>query len=299
MSSQQNIYTNTLDHLPLAKQEELTRMVELIRSESEVEMLILFGSYATGKWVEDMYVEDGTTYEYKSDVDILAVTKAKKEYGDRALQRASDAIRKHPGLGIASIIHHSIHFLNEKISHQYYFYIDVYREGVLLYDSGHFKLSPPRPIRPKVRLKKAQEEFDYWFKKGEEFMIDSQNATKRESFEIAAFYLHQSTESYYIAFLLVFTDYRPKTHDLVDLGSRASKIDKAMQPVFPCRTQEEKDLFDLLRRAYVDARYRKDYTITSQELQYLSERVLLLRALTEQLCKEEMQRLKEAIGGAS
>ena len=297
MSTSKNIYTNTLDHLPVAKQEELTRMVELIRSESEVEMLILFGSYATGKWVEDMYVEDGTTYEYKSDVDILAVTKTKKEYGDRALQRASDAIRKHPGLGIASIIHHSIHFLNEKISHQYYFYIDVYREGVLLYDSGHFKLSPPRPIRPKVRLKKAQEEFDYWFEKGDQFYEFFQIALQKKYYSKAAIELHQATESYYIAFLLVFTDYRPKTHDLVDLGSRASKIDKAMQPVFPCRTQEEKDLFDLFRKAYKDARYRKDYTITPQELQYLSERVLLLRELTEKLCKEEMQRLKKAIGG--
>ena len=37
-------------------------------------MIILFGSYSRGNWVEDVYKENGTTYEYKSDYDILVVT---------------------------------------------------------------------------------------------------------------------------------------------------------------------------------------------------------------------------------
>ena len=37
-------------------------------------MIILFGSYARGDWVEDTYVEDAITYEYKSDYDILVIS---------------------------------------------------------------------------------------------------------------------------------------------------------------------------------------------------------------------------------
>ena len=62
----------SLSHLPLEKQEALTLIQEIIRSHVQAEMIILFGSYATGKWVEDRYVEDGITYEYQSDFDILA-----------------------------------------------------------------------------------------------------------------------------------------------------------------------------------------------------------------------------------
>ena len=51
-------------------------------------------------------------------------------------------------------------------------------------------------------------------------------------------------------------------------------------------------MFQLLKKAYIDARYKKEYTITAEELQYLSERVLLLRELTEKLCQEEIARLK-------
>jgi hypothetical protein len=40
-------------------------------------MIILFGSYARGGWVEDVYGEDGVIYEYRSDFDILVVTEDK------------------------------------------------------------------------------------------------------------------------------------------------------------------------------------------------------------------------------
>ena len=67
--------------LPPAKLKELAIIKQLIveRFEKEdhdfkLEKIILFGSYARGKWVEDSYVQDGTTYEYKSDFDILVVT---------------------------------------------------------------------------------------------------------------------------------------------------------------------------------------------------------------------------------
>ena len=65
-------------------------------------------------------------------------------------------------------------------------------------------------------------------------------------------------ENYYASISLVLTDYKPKTHDLKDLCRRANKIHKALKGIFPCQTAEEKHRFDLLRRAYVDARVRHD-----------------------------------------
>ena len=75
----------SLDQLPqpppASKQKELARVQDIIvnRFQAEehifkLEKIILFGSYARGTWVEDGYVKDGITYEYKSDFDILVVT---------------------------------------------------------------------------------------------------------------------------------------------------------------------------------------------------------------------------------
>jgi len=43
----------TLDHLPEKKKHQLRALAELIRAEAEVEMIILFGSFARGDAVED------------------------------------------------------------------------------------------------------------------------------------------------------------------------------------------------------------------------------------------------------
>ncbi len=53
-------------------------------------------------------------------------------------------------------------------------------------------------------------------------------------------------------------------------------------------TLEQRWRFELLRKAYVDARYNMDYTISKEDLDYLTERVRMLRELTELICKEKI-----------
>lgn len=65
----------SLAHLPKYKREELKKITSIIKESADVEMIILFGSYARGTWVEDIYKEGHITYEYKSDYDILVVAK--------------------------------------------------------------------------------------------------------------------------------------------------------------------------------------------------------------------------------
>lgn len=80
-----------LNHLPQHKQAELKAIVSaLIPKYGEIEMIILFGSYARGKWVEDVYTEKGTTYEYKSDYDLLIIlSDEKKANADTFVQAVS------------------------------------------------------------------------------------------------------------------------------------------------------------------------------------------------------------------
>ena len=78
------------------------------------------------------------------------------------------------------------------------------------------------------------------------------------------------------------------THDLVKLSQRVTSIEPQFLTVFPQGTEEEKNRFKLLRKAYVDARYKPSYIITQQELEWLAGRVQYLQQLTENLCKEKM-----------
>ena len=86
----------------------------------------------------------------------------------------------------------------------------------------------------------------------------------------AAFQLHQATERFFNAIVLTFTRYKPKTHDIEKLDRQASDLHADFFKVFPRATEQQKHCFDLLKNAYIDARYKRDYTITKEELEYLA-----------------------------
>ncbi|MCG8340716.1 MAG: nucleotidyltransferase domain-containing protein, partial [Cytophagales bacterium] len=149
----------SLSHLPEKKQEELALIKEVILENCyvfSVEMIILFGSYSTGKWVEDRYVKDGITYEYKSDFDILVVTRYERNADKNwRWKKIENIIKEKKKINKVRIIAHGISFFNEKIRDNYYFFVDIRKEGTLLYDSGHYQLATPQPLSPAKRQKKA------------------------------------------------------------------------------------------------------------------------------------------------
>lgn len=63
--------------------------------------------------------------------------------------------------------------------------------------------------------------------------------------------------------------------------------------ILPHTTDEEKRLFELLKKSYIEARYSKSFTVEKSELDYQNKRVQLLKELTELICKEKIEELIE------
>jgi uncharacterized protein len=166
-----------------------------------------------------------------------------------------------------SIVSHNIQYINRKPSEKHYFFSDIKKEGILLYDSKNFELANAREKTAEERQKKTAKVFECWYKSANLFFTDFQNAFDRADYIKAAFELHQVVERLYTAILLVFTDYRPKTHDIELLGKLAAAIETKLVTVFPKGPDEEKRRFELLKSAYVEARYDENYSITREELQ--------------------------------
>jgi HEPN domain-containing protein/predicted nucleotidyltransferase len=278
----------SLEGVPKSKREELQHAVKIICHEANPEMIILFGSYARGDAVE-VRGPDGN-FEYQSDLDIYVLVKKRKQA--RKIGRWNklrQMIRRDIRTPIEILVD-SIGYFNNCLQAGQYFFTDIKNEGILLYDSKQFQLEEARKLSIEARRKKAEEHFEEWFNSAEEFFKDFQSAFARQSYKNAAFHLHQATERFYSAVLLVFTDYRPKLHDIEELGRLASMHDPIFQTVFPRDSEEEQRLFGLLKKAYIDARYRhKDYSITKDELERLVEHVIKLRNLTEEVCKKKIE----------
>lgn len=283
-----------LAHLPEHKQAELKAIVAaLIPRYAEVEMIILFGSYARGNFVEDKYVEKGTTYEYKSDYDLLIVlSKNGQANSDTFIQSVNGKLDE---LKLATPVHpifHGIEFVNQELQEGNYFFADIKKEGILLFNTSRYQLAEKRDLSPAELQKKAQMDFDHWFESANGFFRQYNHAINDSDLKIAAFLLHQATERYYGAIQLVFTGYKPKTHDIEILGQLAKSQNLEFDKVFPKATVQERQRFALLKKAYVDARYKADYKISKEDLEYLSERVQLLRDLTERICGEKIGSFK-------
>lgn len=284
------VLKTSLDHLPFNHQQDLAAIKDIILKYLPAEMIILFGSYARGDYVIDVTEEDGTLYEYTSDYDILVITAKNANNQGEAWHVMENRISRRPTPIPASLINHTIGFVNEQIEYSQYFFLDIVKQGIMLHDSGKHALTVPRELLPAKKLKREKEDFEYWMGKGKHFLTHYEYSVKDEDYAEAAFYLHQASESCYAAFSLVFTGYKPKTHDLLLLRKRAIKINPAYKEVFPMKTKEQRYQFELLRRGYIDARYKKDYKITPEELQYLFGRLEHQFTLSEGLCKEDIER---------
>jgi len=281
-----------LSHLPEDKQDELRGITEIIRRTVAPEIVILFGSHARGDWVEDEQTG------YMSDYDILVIVRPRDaeggsnrigEQAEREVGKALDGYR-------VNAIAHRIDFVNAKLGERQYFFTDIRREGILLFDSGRYELGKAKELDAAERKRLAEDDFARWYPSANVFLkssvrsMDSETASEAD-LKHAAFELHQATERFYTTILLAHTGYKSRTHDLAKLDKRARLHVHEVARVFPRSTPEEEKRFDLLKRAYVDARYEKDYVITRDELEHLAARVADLKSITESACRKKIDEL--------
>ena len=283
---------NSIDFLPERKQHDLRELAALIRDEvKDVVMIILYGSYATNTYVErDERRDYGVRTIYMSDYDLLVVTKRRlgeRESTVEARVRERFAAGKNDdNLPRPQIINESISKLNDALTMGRYFYVEIVAKGIMLYDSGQCQLATPGELDYAEIKKMAEEYYDDKFSDGLDFFKGANFYYQEENYHMTAFMLHQATESFLKTIPLVYILYGYKEHDLQFLIEKCKPYTLELAKVFPCDTDEERRLFDLLRRAYLEARYnKKNFIVTKADIDALVPKIELLRDIVEKACK--------------
>jgi uncharacterized protein len=293
-----------LAHLPARKRRELQRVLKVLFDEFEeaqksklsdkakrgrILKLILFGSYARGNWVEDH--KGG----YYSDYDVLVVVNSQSVAEDfEAWERANERLLQdhtvtgHIGTPV-NVIVHTLQEVNDQLAHGRPFFVDIARDGIVLYEEPGHPLAEPKPLTPDAARAEAQRHFDRWFPSAEAFQVSAEFLLRRGNPNEAAFNLHQTTERLYHCALLVLTLYSPKLHRLEKLRSKAEGIDARLIEAWPRDTKFARRSFTRLDRAYVDARYSEHYEITTEELGWLVERIKVLQTIVKDVCEERLK----------
>ena len=298
-----------LDHLPEAKRRELDHVVEIIRDgfgeaiahrtqprfrNGKLLKIILFGSYARGDWVED------PVGRYFSDYDLLVIVDHEDltdvpEFWAKTEEKLLAELSEGRTLRTpVSLIYHSLEDVNEKLRLGRYFFIDIEREGIALYEEPGHPFAEPRPLNPKQALDESRDYFEEWFGSASGFLDTANYAVSQGRLKEGAFQLHQATERLYQCLFLVRTLWTPKTHNLNRLRALAEGMEPSLKQVWPGSTREEKRAYARLKEAYINARYSREYQITSDQLIWLGSRVELLKTLVEQACLARLETLEKA-----
>ena len=286
---------NSIDFLPERKQRDLHELAALIRDEvKDVVMIILYGSYAANTYVErDERRDYGVRTIYMSDYDLLVVTKRRlgeRESTVEARVRERFAAGKNDeNLPRPQIINESISKLNDALTMGRYFYVEIVAKGIMLYDSGECQLATPGELDYAEIKKMAEEYYDDKFSDGLDFFKGANFYYQEENYHMTAFMLHQATESFLKTIPLVYILYGYKEHDLQFLIEKCKPYTLELAKVFPCDTDEERRLFDLLRRAYLEARYnKKNFIVTKADIDALVPKIELLRDIVEKVCGKQI-----------
>ena len=285
----------SIDHLPEIKQRELENIISVICNNCvDVEKIILFGSYAKGNYKEAKDLKLDRKSGHISDFDILVVTAKKEVALDSMLWKRISGLFKELNLSARPmVITHDIEELNIKLAKGQYFYSDIKKDGILLYDTKKYQLVGKRDLTVKENQRIAQDYFDHWFEIAKmffgDFKSDFRKSTKNKKYlSKAAFDLHQATEHSYKTILLVFTNYNPAEHFLENLSDDAKKFDPRLQDLFPQNNKEEEERFELLEYAYIAARYDPQYFICKEDLEILAMDVEKLLDITKEICKKKI-----------
>ena len=301
-----------LDHLPAAKQREIDRVKAIIFEEFEdalalaqhewkkkgkIEKIILYGSYARGGWVDEPHTAKG----YRSDFDILIIVNDKRltdkvdywlKLDNRLIRElAIDKTLRTP----VNFIVHTLGEVNDGLAHGRYFFMDVAKEGIALYEADDRQLHVPKPKTPEQALAMAKEYFEDWFPSAGEFFDDFRSNLERKRFKKAAFELHQGTERLYHCVLLVCTFYTPHVHNLGFLRTQAERLDMRLVDCWPRELRADRARFEKLKEAYVKARYSKHYRISEEELAWLGTCVEELGRAVHTICSERIAKLEASV----
>lgn len=289
--------------LPKKNREDLKYLVSLILEKIPVcEMIILYGSYARGTFVSyDEREEFGIPTSFKSDYDILVINRSwsyekiddklasvRKAYSNRGDYRYRVPVQ---------FIHDSIKKVNKDLEEGRYFYTELKRDGIMLYNNNNSKLARRKPLKFREIKKQAEEYFMKKSKGGEVFQKNAAFNYEGEEYNMSAFMLHQACENFFNAILLTYTLKNDKQHNLEELLKATDEYAPELISVFPVGNAEEERLFKILVRSYVEARYNPEFEVSREDIEALMVKVEKFGEVTRQVCERRIKEYEELAKG--
>jgi len=307
----------SLVHLSPKQQQALARARDIILEELKAKVeskgtskakryrllkLILFGQFTRGTGSSN--IPPGT----RSGMNLLVIVSHRDLTGMSAFwEEVEDRIvNDQPIKWPATLIIHTLPDVNRHLKDGAYFFTEIIQHGIMIHEDielgkdGRPKniLARPMSLDSEIVCEMGLELHSHWRNAARQalFLAKVSIAQGVEWNRSSAFQLNQAAESAYRMFLLTVTQYAPASHNLGKLRSLAGAIDPRIDEAWAPLQKPYSQYFQLLQRAYLEARYSSDYETGADILAWQADRIELLINLADTLCLEHRDRLRAGYG---
>jgi HEPN domain-containing protein len=254
---------------------QLAQLIQKIATTIHPEKILCYG-YRTSIYQDWSCFKQATGNQetIKATFDLLVIAGYDNNQADHEILQKIDLLATSLVCEVTAIVQ-PLNAVNELISKNSRFLITLYHKAVLLYDAGNNALINPPAVPSHEETKtKIETAWNKYFRTADRFYKTACFCLDNGWNEKALFDLHQATQHTCMALLRVYTGYRSTTHNISRLLALIENFSFVPSTIFPCSTEEETALFNLLNKAYSDARYKEDYSISTEIANLLKKRCI-------------------------
>jgi HEPN domain-containing protein len=249
-----------------------TKLVQLILESVNADRIYLLGSELSTRRAESVFVAEAPSCKYVSRYFLLVLTKGNEDVNVIAETIENKAKQLVP---VTAMVMSTLTF-TAWLHAGHPFTHTVHTKAVLLFRSEEEEITPVETGAADIR-EKNHSVYNAAKNKVTEFIAGADLFMLRKQTKLAAFMFHQAAEQCLHALFEINTGMYLNTHSIDKLLRYGWMICYRLPEIFPRNNEKEERLFQLLQKAYVGARYEKDYSITLCELEKIRGMVMELK----------------------
>jgi HEPN domain-containing protein len=273
------ITTGTYHRLIKRETTETELLTSLVPEHVSVQALFLLGSSKSYRKTGTIFSFDAPTASFTSHYYLLALIEKEE---DHTLNAAQDKIENNLQhfIPTTAIVLSTTAFI-AWLGKGHPFAVTVLTKAERLYQSENILLPIPSSINEEEQKEESELLFKQTKAKVEGFLASAELHKLRGEYKLSSFMLHQAAEQALRAMLICNTGLKVNTHSIDKLLRYCSMFCYQLPDLFAKNNEKEKKLYSLLNKAYIDTRYKDDYTITGEELTALTEKAKRIKELFE------------------
>ena len=269
------------------QKQDLSRIVELITQKFATEHIFLFAFRQTATTACSCFAA-----KYSSDKKAycLMVTTHARQCQQHPMQ---DFIsHRLPEIKV-TVLSHSSEKVLQQLAESNRFFTRIFTSGLLLYTSGGYNtLSFQQFSNHAANFGEVQKYFTHHISLATGFLTSAHERFSNHDYKLTLFFLHQATEQTAIGLIRVWMGYRLNIHHLPRLLELCYYFSPKIPDIFSSNEHDQL-LLRKLNRAYISARYRKDFTVTAQQAQMLLLKTETFADLSDSLCQAKLALLRD------